>query len=108
MKKILAKTKKLSMKDIIKGLLFMNISFILTYVTIFGFLMNIGVKGEILSSEISKIREKMTVLDEQYFLGTKELTMDYAVSLGFKEHIGVKYLSYDINSTHSEFAMKTK
>ncbi len=96
--------QKIRARDIIFALLMMNVSFFLTYVTIFGFMINVGVKGDALGVQISKIEEKVSILNQSYFDYTKELTLDYALSKGFKENAHIQYISFDVPAQSTNVA----
>lgn len=96
--------RKIRAKDIIFGLAMMNLSFFLTYVTTFGFMMNVGVKGDALELQISKMEERVSILNQSYFDNTKELTLDYALSKGFKENAHIQYISFDVPESGNNVA----
>jgi hypothetical protein len=100
--------RKITARDIIFGLAMMNVSFFLTYVTTFGFMMNIGVRGDAIEMASSRIEERVSILNQSYFDNTKELTLDYALSKGFRENAHVQYISFDVPAAYNNVASVQK
>ena len=96
LKKFIQGLRENSLSDIKNGLIAMNITFILVCFIVFGSMFSIGMSGEEIDKQSQILNEKISLLDEDYFKKTRELTFEYALTVGFKEQNSVHYLSYDM------------